>query len=91
MSLAKFDYTLTCFFGLIRRCRQDNTKEIINSEYLKKLCEGMKDEKDDLTDAGRHEMDSSQINFVKKSLSSAMSRKADILIRISMYIAPRMN
>jgi hypothetical protein len=44
-----------------------------------------------LTDAGRHEIDSSQSNFVKKSLSSSISRKTDILIRISIYIAPEIN
>lgn len=40
------------------------------------------------TDAGRHEIDSSQSNLVKKSLSSSISWNSGILIRISIYIAP---
>jgi hypothetical protein len=36
-------------------------------------------------------MDSSQSNFVKKSLSSSISANSDILIRTSIYIAPKMN
>ena len=87
----KLDDPFTGLFGLLRRGRENNAEEFLDSEDLKILTVDRSIEwrgRKRRTEAGRHEIDSSQINLVKNSLSSSISVNSSDLISINMYIAP---
>ena len=74
MPSAKVDDSITRLFGLVHGCGEHDTNEIVDPEDLSRETMNGDERRGALTDAGRHEMDSSQSNLVKKSLSLSISR-----------------
>ena len=74
MPSAKVENTITGLFGFVHGRGEDDTNEIVDPEYLSRETMNVEKRRGALTDAGRHEIDSSQSNLVKKSLSFSISR-----------------
>ena len=74
MSSAKVDDSMTGLFGFFHGRGEYDTNEIVDSEDLGRETMNVDERRRALTDAGRHEMDSSQSNLLKKSLSLLISR-----------------